>query len=119
VRDGLFPYFIAFWELLGVVGLLLFYVSNNAAFIRRYFPWFTGLTGLVFVGIAAAMGIPLGMLVIVLPFVALITFLNIRGTQFCGVCGKTLVQPGPFSRARFCSRCGASLRDEGGRPIAP
>jgi hypothetical protein len=119
VREELFPYFIASWALLGVAGFFLFYVSNNAAFKRRYFPWFASLTGLLFVGIAAAMGIPVAMLAVLLPFVALITFLNIRGTQFCGVCGKTLLQQMPFSRAKFCSRCGAPLRDEGRSPRVP
>jgi hypothetical protein len=46
VREDLFPYFIAFWVLLGVAGFLLFYVSNDAAFKRRYFPWFASFTGL-------------------------------------------------------------------------
>jgi len=114
VREDLFPYFIAFWTLLGVAGFLLFYVSNDAAFKRRYFPWFASLTGLLFVGIAAVMGIPLGMLAILLPFVGLITFLNIRGTQFCGACGKTLLQQMPFSRSKFCSRSGASLSSQKG-----
>ena len=113
MRDDLFPFFFAFWALLAIAGFLLFYVSNNAAFKRRYFPWFAGSTGLLFVGGAAAMGMPVVMLAIMLPFVALITYLNIRGTQFCEACGKTLLQQMPFSRAEFCSRCGAPLGEKG------
>ena len=112
-------FFVASWGLLGIGGFSVFYVGKNAAFKRRYFPWFAGLTGLLFVGIAASAGVPVVILGILLPFVALITYLSIRGTQFCSACGKTLSQEIPFSRAEFCSRCGAPLRDKGKRQHAP
>src|SRR5947208_16732928 len=112
----IFPIFIGVWIMLSIVGFLLFYVSKNAAFKRRYSPWFAGLTGLLFIGIVTATAIPLAMLAIMIPFVALITYLNIRGTQFCGACGRTMIQQMPFSRADFCSKCGAPLRDKRNGP---
>ncbi|OHX19589.1 hypothetical protein BI344_17540 [Chromobacterium sphagni] len=43
-----------------------------------------------------------------LPFLMLITFLNLRNTRFCDACGATQYSRG-VSRPRHCSRCGASL----------
>ncbi|PYN32488.1 MAG: hypothetical protein DME01_21410 [Candidatus Rokuibacteriota bacterium] len=100
-------FFVASWGLLGIGGFFLFYVGKNAAFKRRYFPWFAGLTGLLFVGIAASAGVPVVMLGILLLFAALITYLSIRGTQFCSACGKTVSQEIPFpeqSSARAVAR---------------
>ena len=40
--------------------------------------------------------------------IALITFLNIRNTQFCPRCNATIYRHG-FSRPSFCSKCGGPL----------
>ena len=112
MRDQIFPIFFGVWVVLGIAGFLLFYVSKNVAFKRRYFAWFTALAGFLFLAFAAAMGAPVFMLAFMTPLVALITYLNIRGTQFCGACGRTLIQQMPFSRARFCSKCGAALSEK-------
>src|SRR2546422_55800 len=71
VRDDIFRVFIGLWVALGSAGFFFFLFSNNAAFKRRYFPWFAGLTGLAFIGVLTAKGIPPAMLAI-------------RGTHFCG-----------------------------------
>jgi hypothetical protein len=42
--------------------------------------------------------------------VAVIAFLNIRAVRFCDTCGKMVRQLGIFSRAEFCSKCGAKLK---------
>ncbi len=118
VRNGILPVFAGVWGLLAVGGFFLFYVSKNAVFKRKYFQWFAGLTGLVFVAFATATGIPVAMLAILVPFVALLTYLHIRATQFCTACGRTLVQQIPFSRADFCSKCGSPLRDKRELPRA-
>ena len=105
------PIFFGAWILLGVAGFWLFYVNRNVEFKRRYFPWYAGAGGVLFVGFGAATGLPPLALAIMAPFVALIMYLNVRATQFCSACGRTVVQQMPFSRARFCSKCGASLAD--------
>ena len=116
MRDDIFRVFIGLWVLLGGAGFLFFLFSKNAPFKRKYFPWFAGLSGLIFIGIVTATAISLALLAIMIPLVALITYLNIRGTQFCGACGRTMIQQMPFSRADFCSRCGAPLRDKRNGP---
>ena len=111
----IFPIFVGVWILLGLGGFWLFSVSRNVAFKRKYFPWYVGLAGVLFIGFGAAMGVhPLGMAIMV-PSVVLITFLNLRATQFCDACGRTVVQQMPFSRAEFCSKCGARLGDRSAR----
>ena len=116
MRDDIFRVFIGLWVALGSAGFFFFLFSNNAAFKRRYFPWFAGLTGLAFIGVLTAKGIPPAMLAIMIVVVALITYLYIRGTHFCGACGRTIFDQMPFSRADFCSKCGAPLRDKRNDP---
>ena len=100
MRDGVFRVGIGLWVLLSTAGFLFFQFSKNAAFKRRYFPWFAGLSGLIFIGIVTTTAISLAMLAIMIPLVALITYLHIRGTQFCGACGRTMIHQMPFSRPR-------------------
>jgi hypothetical protein len=116
--DQVFPFFFAVWILLGVSGFILFYVKRDAAFKHKYFPWYVCLAGALFLGFVAASGAPFTILAFMAPFIALITFLNLRGTQFCDACGRTIIQQMPFSRPEFCSKCGASLRGPSGPPRA-
>ena len=107
------------WILLGVAGFSLFYVSRNVAFKRKYFPWYVALVGALFLGFAAAVGIPVPVLAVMTPVVALIAYLNLRATQFCSSCGRTIIQQMFFSRPEFCSKCGALLRDPDGASGRP
>ena len=50
------PIFFGAWILLGVAGFWLFYVNRNVEFKRRYFPWYAGAGGVLFVGFGAATG---------------------------------------------------------------
>lgn len=52
-------------------------------------------------------------LLIVVPAVAFISFLNIRMTKFCDSCGATLYNTAWFRPMRFCSSCGASMAEKG------
>jgi hypothetical protein len=48
-------------------------------------------------------------LVLAVPAVAIISYMNIRMTRFCESCGRTLHRQPLFSKPRFCSHCGAAL----------
>jgi hypothetical protein len=113
MADQVFPIFFGVWILLGVAGFRLFYVGRDVAFKRKYFPWYVGLAAVLFLGFGIATGLPLFGIAVMALFVALISYMNLRATRFCDACGCTVVQPMPFSRAEFCSRCGAPF---GGRP---
>lgn len=102
-------FFIVFgiWVLLGAAGSWLFYVNRNVRFKRKYFPWYASLAGTLFVAFVAVTGFPLPGVACMVPVVALITYMNIRGTQFCDACGRTVIQQSFFSRPKFCPKCGA------------
>jgi hypothetical protein len=107
--NQIFPIIFVVWIVLGIAGFALFYLNPNVAFKRRYFRWYAVVVGVLFLGFGAAMGIPLQALAFIAPFVGLIMYLNIRATQFCNDCGRTVIQQIPFSRPEFCPKCGARL----------
>jgi hypothetical protein len=43
------------------------------------------------------------------PFIGLITWLNIRMTRFCDGCGKILINQQWWTRMNFCPYCGRKL----------
>ncbi len=108
--DQVFPYFVAVWIVLGALGFYFFYLNKDAAFKRKYFPWFTGLVAVLFLVFLLLMRFPPQTFVLAVPALALITFLNIRGTRFCSSCGRTIFSQGfPGARPEYCSSCGAKL----------
>ncbi len=48
-------------------------------------------------------------LLIFLPALALIAFINLKTVKFCDRCGATLYNSNWFVPMRYCSRCGAEL----------
>jgi hypothetical protein len=119
VDRDVFPWFFVFWIALGITGFLLFFVNKDVKFKRRYFRWYVILVGVIFIGFACGTDGSWGALAFMGPAVALITYLNIRGTRFCDKCGRTIIDHMPFSRAEYCSRCGAQLLDAGADRTAP
>jgi hypothetical protein len=108
--------FVGTWIVLGAVGFLLFYLGKDVVFKRKWFPRNVMLGGLLFVFYSTTLftlgsGLlgGLGVLVVVVPAVCLISWLNIKFTKFCGECGSTIVDQNWFSPMKFCSKCGAEL----------
>ena len=97
------PIFFLVWAALAVAGFLLFQVNRNAAFKRKYFPWFAALAGAVFLGFMIVIGVPIEGLLFMAPFILLITYLNIRTTSFCDSCGRTTYNNTWFAKAE-CTR---------------
>lgn len=102
-----FPAFFFIWGAISIVGFLLFYVGKDAAFKRRWYPWFTIFSGIVFGSFAISMDTSL--IVPIVPIIALITFLNIKFTKFCDRCGVTIGRQGWFTKLVCCPECGAEL----------
>jgi uncharacterized membrane protein YdbT with pleckstrin-like domain len=109
--DPLVVTFITVWVVLGGVGTYLFQFNRNAARKRRLFPWFVGLVGgLMLVFTTAIVGASWQILIFTIPAIVLITYLNIRGTQFCPHCGRTINNHGLImTRRAYCPYCGAPL----------
>ena len=104
--------FAVAWIALGIAGFCLFYLGSDVVFKRRYFRWYVIGSGVLFLGFIAAVDRSWGALAFMAPAVALISFLSLRATRFCGACGKTVVDSMPFSQAEFCSGCGARFEAE-------
>ena len=103
------PVFMAVWIALGIGSACFFLGSRNARLKREVFPWFVIFVGVLFASFVVIAVGDLTVLAFVGPAVALISFLNIRGTRFCDACGATLFNHAWFNRMNFCSKCGAKL----------
>jgi len=86
--------FVVTWIFLGVTGVIFFRINKDVAFKRKWFPRFNILLGVLFLifsntgmVLASRSLASLRMLVIEVPFVALIAYFNIRFTKFCDRCG--------------------------------
>ena len=99
----------AIWFVVAAIGFVVFFLGRNAAFKRRWFPWYLAGAGTLFVTFIALMGAPLPQLGLMVPFVAVILWLNYYGTRFCDACGRTTYGGFPV-RPRHCMHCGAALR---------
>ncbi len=98
-----FPVFVGLWVVLAVGGIFAFYVSRNVDFKRKYFPWFHASGILLFIPLAMSGGMAPALVAGMAPLVALVGYVHVRSTQFCGACGRTLVQQLPTPRATVCS----------------
>jgi hypothetical protein len=103
---AIFPFF---WVILGILGFFLFYVNNNAEFKKKYFPWYVIMAGVIFGICLIFAGMPPFALIIFIPAIALITFLNLHFIKFCSSCGKTISTNTWPSKVKYCSNCGAKL----------
>ena len=107
--DQIFPIFFGVWVVLGLISVAFFFLGRNASLKRKVWPPLTIATAILFVGFVWAMGFPSHVFLILIPAVAIITFLNLRSVKFCDACGRTIMNQIPFSPPRFCSKCGAKL----------
>ncbi len=108
--------FIGTWIVLGLGGIFAFQISKNVRFKKKWFPRFVVLVAILFLFFSTAiMALSSGslkflpFLALVIPFLVLITYLNIKFTKFCDCCGATVHDSNWFSRMRFCPKCGAEL----------
>ncbi|MGF1748626.1 MULTISPECIES: hypothetical protein [Vibrio] len=95
------------WVAFVLVGYVLFYVNKNARFKRKYYPIFSVIASVLFLFGANMMGhFTLQFLIVIVPIVSLITFMNIRGAKFCDFCGKSNFSQTLKDRKAECQKCG-------------
>jgi hypothetical protein len=104
--EAAFPPFFVIWAALCLV-VWTFYWKGGLAAKRRWHPRIVVGSALLFLGFIALV-MPFA-LVLAVPAVAAISFLNLKMTKFCGACEATLFQNPPWATVRFCSKCGTSL----------
>jgi hypothetical protein len=107
--DQVFPIFFSVWVVLGLLSAAFFFLGKNASLKRKVWPPFTIAAAVAFVGFVWTMGFPPQLFFIMIPAVALITFLNLRSVKFCDDCGKMIISQNPFALPQFCPKCGAKL----------
>jgi hypothetical protein len=119
LETGITALFIGTWIVLVIVGFVVFVLGRDTALKRKWFPRFIILVGMLFVIFSTSLAVlgsetwvALGILLLTVPAVALISYLNIKMTKFCDQCGATLINSNWFSPMRFCSKCGAALDDK-------
>jgi uncharacterized protein (DUF983 family) len=105
-----FALFFAVWAVLAI-GSALFYWRAPLPSKRLWHPRIVIGSGFVFATFVAMLLPAWPALLITLPGVALITYLNIRFTTFCPACGTMQFNRNWFAKMEFCQSCGASLRE--------
>lgn len=108
--------FIGTWIILAIVGYVLFYVSRNVAFKRKWLPRYVVLVGILFIIFSATITALSSsqremwwMLVAMIPVISLISVMDIKMTKFCDNCGATLTPQVGFASMKFCPKCGAAF----------
>ncbi len=108
--------FIGIWIVLGIFSVFAFQISKNVRFKKKWFPRFIVLGAVLFLLFFSSRMLLssrsldfLPWLAVVIPFLALICYVNLRFTKFCDHCGATLHSTNWFSRMRFCTKCGAEF----------
>jgi len=101
-------FFLGGWLAFSIASGAILFLKKDPAFRRRFHPWFSLLSGVLFLGVMVSMGWPLRDLVVMIPAVALIWLLSVRSTRFCPSCGS-IVGGRPFSRPNYCQDCGSRL----------
>jgi hypothetical protein len=109
-HSDLIPAFVIFWILLSVASFCFFHFHRGAKLKRRIWPILIIGTALLFVAFSFYfLGSHLEMLVLVIPAVALVSFINLRKVRFCDSCGRTLYQQPIFRAASTCPCCGKPI----------
>jgi len=101
--------FIGAWIALCIVGWWVTYLDKNIPRKKRLIPIFIVGSGVIFAIFTLLITGDLHTMVLVIPAVALIIFLNLRQIKVCPTCGRTIHSGMWFSKAEYCSKCGGRL----------
>ncbi|MFN2596360.1 MAG: hypothetical protein ABR563_04145 [Pyrinomonadaceae bacterium] len=99
------------WVILSLGSRLYFRGNKNIRLKKRFYKWSSLAYGAMFFFLIALSGMPWFILLIFGAFIALIMYLNIRNTNFCEACGRTIYNYMWLDKAEYCAKCGAKLPD--------
>src|SRR5215469_4851729 len=103
------PWFIGTWIVLIILGLWFTYFDPNIARKKRLLPVFIIGSGGLFIIFGFLISGDFRVLAFMIPGVVLICILNLRMIRVCSACGRTIQSGMWFTRAEYCSKCGARL----------
>lgn len=101
--------FLGVWIALCIVGWWVTYLDKNIARKKRLLPVFIVGTGVTFAIFAPLITGDVRTIVLVVPAVLLIIFLNLRQIKVCPTCGRTIDSGMSFGKAVYCPKCGGRL----------
>ena len=92
------------------VGILYFWYGTSAADKRQFFPWFSALTAVLFLGLLYfGVQAPLPLVAVVGVFVGVGAAVHVQFTTFCPRCARMIIRGVLSARVDFCPRCGLPL----------
>jgi predicted CDP-diglyceride synthetase/phosphatidate cytidylyltransferase len=106
IRGLLFIVFVASWVIIGLTSFIYFRYHKNLELKKRVHTWSGIAYGISFV-ILVAVTTTLTLGLVSIGPIALITYLAIRDTIFCSVCGRAIYTHSPFIVWWHGWRCGA------------
>lgn len=102
-------FFGALW-LIWAAGGLYFWFGSNAVDKRQLYPWFSGSTLILTLGLAYFVAqVPLVLMLFIAAAGVGATVLHVRATTFCPRCGRMIYRGMLVGRADYCPRCGLAL----------
>ncbi len=92
------------------VGHLYFWFGSNAEDKCQFFPWFSAVTALLFLGFMYfAIDAPAGIVLLFAVFLTIGALIHVRLTAFCPRCARMIYRGVWIARVSFCPRCGLAL----------
>ena len=89
---------------------IILHLDMKASVKRKAFRWSVILSALSFLIVMPLTGLEVGLLIFVIPVLAGVSFIFIKFTKFCGVCGTAVRTNHPFVDKGHCPKCGSSLK---------
>ena len=102
-------FFGALW-LIGAAGGLYFWFGFNAVDKRQLYPWFSGSTLVLTLGLAYfVVQVPLPFMLFLAVIAVAGTVFHVRTTTFCPRCARMIYRGMLVGRVEYCPRCGLEL----------
>lgn len=107
--EAVFFFYAGVMIILAIGFGLFIHICKDINLKRKAFKVSVYSAGILFVIFMFFWPIPGQWFFFITPVVVLIIVLNLKLTRFCNECGKMVVNENPFSKPKFCSKCGVAF----------
>ena len=101
-----FNIFIGVWIVLGIATVVFLKTKMSATTRRKRIRQGAIATPILFAGFIVWMTEEPRILMVLVPALTLIAYLNVRFTKVCDECGAIAFPSTPLQKTKFCSGCG-------------